>query len=387
MRMEPVLKNLQIRPQNLFTAAPSKFLFEDPVRNGVLLHQILQELGLSSNRRFYDPARSFYECKENILNSLEALKGKGKKKSTVLLERIADEMLKGSTLFLEKLLNFIDNNKHPRVAGDSIMNFDAFFEDFAFNCLKTLINPNFQEEIFINWLKDLGIEDAKASRSWEQIANDIIKGDLLFRIYQAFMDIKIFPVHRNPTNETACIANLRKFLGLLRTNPKFPQKFLWMETEIIKGKKEILLGFLEDIKTGFESQGYRLKRQSENRKLDSNPNETQQKEIKFLDIRKLKPQQDDSERRKTEIFHEENEKNIQKRCIHDNRIHSILSERTRNQTETTVKGTKEKKEIAKTWSSDQELDALKWLQELGFEKIVRDLTEGKDLWLEFQDGY
>lgn len=384
--MEAVLKSLQIRPQNLFTPNPNKFLFEDPVRNGVLLHQILQELGLSSTKRLYDPARSFYECKENILNSLEVLKGK-EKNSTGLSEKIAEEMLKGSTLFLEKLLNFIDSNRHPRVAGNSLMNFDVFFEDFAFNCLKTLINPNSQEETFINWLKDLGVEDAKTLRSWEQIANDIIKGDLLFRIYQAFTDIKIFPVHRNPANEAACIANFRKFLGLLRTNPKFPQKFLWMETEIIKGKKEILLGFLEDIKIGFESQGYRLKSQSEIKKLNLNSNETQKKEKKVFDIRKMKFQQDDSERKKTETFEEENERNVQKKCNHDNKMHSILSERTRLQSETAARGKKEKKEKAKTWSSDQELDALKWLQELGFEKIVKNLVDEKELWLEFQDGY
>ena len=383
MRMEPVLKSLQIRPQNLFTPNPTKFLFEDPVRNGVLLHQILQELGLSSTKRLYDPARSFYECKENILNSLEVLKGK-EKKSTALLEKIAEEMLKGSTLFLEKLLNFIDSNRHPKAAGNSLMNFDVFLEDFAFTCLKTLINPNSQEETFINWLKDLGIEDAKTLRSWERIANDIIKGDLLFQIYQAFTDIKIFPVHRNPANETACIANLRKFLGLIRTNPNFPQKFLWMETEIIKGKNEILLGFLEDIKIGFESQGYRLKAQSEIKKLNLNTNET---EKKVVDIRKMKLQQVDSYRKKIEIFEEENERNVQKRCNHDTKMHSILTERTRLQTETAAKGRNEKKEKAKTWSSDNELNALKWLKELGFDNLVKDLSEVKELWVEFQDGY
>jgi len=272
-------------------------------------------------------------------------------------------------VFLEKLLIFIQNNRNPRVLNNFPIDFDVFLEDFSSNYLQTLINSQEKEEDLITWLKELGLYEKKPL-SWDQTANDIIKGDILYRIYEVFTEIKIRPIHRNPQNEASCLANLRKFLNLLRKNKRFPQKFLWMESEIIKGKKEILLGFIEDLRTGFEIILYEGNN-DKNNEMTINKRKNEELSEGFKE-RSMKG------RLVLEIPMKYNEYQREK-------MHSLLSEREGKARTIEEKRENHKKNEDK-WNPIEEKEVLTWLEALGFKKIAMELKQKDDFWLEFQDG-
>lgn len=342
--LQQALKALKIRT-NLITN--EQYLLEDPIRNGLLLYQILQEISLIQKKP-NNPAKTLSECRENLLISLESLV-KTPKIYNRLFSDIAESILKGNTYFIESIVNYINTHQHSHLRLNSL-NFDKFLETFS----KDFEN-NKKEKNLIEWLKDLGLFNKESLLSFDQILQETVKGDLLFKIYNKYNTKKMEPIRRFPKNDVNYLANLRKFLSHVRKIKNFPQKYLWMEAEIVKGSnKDLILGFLEDIKTGLEN-GYNEKT---NISFEIN---SKDKQINL----KTSQQFNDEIRGK---------------------MHCLISEREMKEMKFSERKYIEKKLEEKKFVPG-ETEAFQWLESLGFVNLVKELKENNEFWLEFQDGY
>lgn len=262
-KLQNAYNSLRVRSNLL---QENQHLFKDPIRNGLLLYQILQEIHHPLNHKTpFDPVKTLEECRKNLMISLESLV-KNPRNYKDFLKEIAESILKGETSFFESLVLYINSNRNPRISSQISLDFEEFLQNYPRSLSKISMNSNEIEQKSMNWLMEIGIYNVPVS--WEQISSEI-KGDLLFRIYEKITQEKMKPIHRFPQNEANSLANLRKFLGKLRNNKDFDQKFLWMEGEIVKGNRNIIIGLLQDIKTGFENSFYKEKKKIIGGKLES----------------------------------------------------------------------------------------------------------------------
>ena len=330
----------------------NQHLFKDPIRNGLLLYQILQEINHPiQNKTPFDPVKTLKECRENLLISLESLV-KNPRNYQDFLNEIAESILKGETSFFEALVLFINSHRNPRISSQNCFDFEEFLLNYPKKFSKISLNFNQKEKKLMDWLLDIGIY--KDPVSWEQISSEI-KGDLLFRIYENMTQEKMKPIHQIPQNEVNSLANLRKFLGKLRNNKDFDQKFLWMEGEIVKGNRNLIIGLLEDIKAGYENIFYKEKKRIKGKKLQG-----------FYERSEEKGKISDKFNEKIRV-----------------KMHSLISERDlKNKRQSTKTTEKNEKKLALG-----ETEALEWIYSLGFKNMVKELRENDEFWFEFQDGF
>lgn len=343
--LEEARKNLNIRT-NLINSL--QHLLKDPIRNGQLLYQVLQEcLIINSEKKINDPPKTLNECRENLLLSLESL-SKTPKKFKAHFSKIAESILKGNSTFIDSLIFFISKNRNPRLPNKQIY-FDEFLLNFIENQYKPQDYLDYDEENLIEWINELGILNNKIN-CFEKLWLEIIKGDLLYKIYEKYTGNKVKPVHVAPINDVNILANLRKFLNIFRGKANFPQKFLWAEKEILKGEKASILSFLNDLRNYLEFS-YEFSRKNNNK--DS------------IDYKQIKTSLEFSP-----LFNDKNR----------NKMHCLFNE-NKLENKKIIKNESLKKE-----NSVKEEEVIFWLKNLGYFDLVERLEKEDDFWFEFQDG-
>lgn len=358
--VEEALKNLKFRT-NLINS--QQHLLEDPLRNGLLLHQLAQEFTnsdiLTVNKINYSP-KTLNECRENILIALQSL-SKSPKAHKVFFEKTAESILKGDTNFIESLIHFISSTINKTKLPQSI-ELDSFLKNCSEEDYKIDYYNHINEQEIINWINELKITNTYY-KSIEQVTQEIIKGNLLFQIYEKLTHTKIKPVHLFPINESNILANLRKLLNILRESGRFPQKYLWVEKDMIKGDRNSILGFLNDFKKGFENNYTKLQDKTANSPNKINMYYTLQKVEKSITDNDYLGSFDKKMRFK---------------------MHSLLSERNfRDNNEKINKKKFENRLNEKNYNEDI---IYIWLESLNYSNLVKDLKTQNKFWLQFQDG-
>ena len=362
------LKSLRIRTNLLHS---NQHLLQDPLRNGLLLYQILQNISHPLiDKKPFDPVRTLAECRENLLISLESLikNVKNITNYSILFNDLVESILKGDTSFFEAIITFINSNRNPRHSNTSSLDFETFLLSLSKIPLKNNLNIKEKEGNIINWLNELGLLQ-NLHISWDQLVFEIIKGELLFKIYEKYSQINIKPVHKVPNNESNCIANLRKFLHLFRNNKNFSQKFLWMEMEVLKGNKEVILGLLDDIRFGLECDGIFKRSQLKHEPIEEGKhklikNEQNMQNMSENELILMRPL---SERFTEKIR---------------GKMHSLIGENVKK-----IEKIAKIDKISNKNISFEESKIFQWLESMGFKLLAEELKENKEYWFEFQDGY
>ena len=222
-------------------------LFEDSLRNGILLVKLLDKLKIEKLNRIYHEPKSIDECRYNIYTVFRAL-SKNAISIPSFLKGKEEAILKGNRSVVLSLLFCFKELQTKK---------EALFEATSSKVdeHKTYIPPcsekdiKLLEESLLCWMMDLKLINVHrvTIRNFGDLIESLKDGVLLGSLVSTISKENHNAIHKKPTSELHCISNIRKALEGFRKRKDMGQRYLWKEKEIYDGNRYVILGLLQDI--------------------------------------------------------------------------------------------------------------------------------------------
>lgn len=219
-------------------------LLQDPLRNGVLLCQLLELLESRVGiLQYHKKTTSVHAARENVTSGLEQL---FKLKDKVIPDAYffhGESILKGNSHVIWGLLwNMMQN--YP-------INAFAFLDRKTprRNTGYTPLEYRKLEQSVLQWIDSLNLpgNHAVGAMNLTHLKHDLCGGPLLCDLAAHVTNTRIPGINRRPVGPALAMSNIKKALNALRKCPEMSKRFVLNENEILQGNRIVLLGLLEDM--------------------------------------------------------------------------------------------------------------------------------------------
>eukprot|EP00743_Colponemidia_sp_Colp-15_P013000 GILK01014960.1.p1 GENE.GILK01014960.1~~GILK01014960.1.p1 ORF type:complete len:790 (+),score=123.52 GILK01014960.1:179-2371(+) len=217
--------------------------FEDPLRNGILLCELV---GLLENTKLLGVnkhPRVVKAALDNVEKALAFLREKRPNVPIYLLWQ-SEAIVRGQSDAIWGLLWAL-KQAYPYAISKPIP------AESSINSAQTPYSTTDMKRLELSvcqWIFSLGVLDsATAPRELIQIEPQIRDGTLLCAIAGCLQGRKITGVAQKPKVAIGAYSNIRKALEVLRRLPNMGQRYIWNEKEIFEGNRVSILCLLEDM--------------------------------------------------------------------------------------------------------------------------------------------
>ena len=224
-----------------FLGFENKNYLSDPLRNGVLLCELVSILEKCRIPNIDKSPESVQSVRENIEKALCLLRDRNPSLPLSLL-RQGERLSQGSTKLLWNLLWTL-RTAYPS-AKQEIVEAPEPKSELPYKG----VNLKRLEMSVVSWIYSLGVSGrGTCPQDLTDIMGEIRSGGLLCDLVAKVLPCTIPGVTRSPKSDSVALANIKKALEPLRKNSRMSQMFVWKEKEIAAGDVGAILGLLEDL--------------------------------------------------------------------------------------------------------------------------------------------
>jgi hypothetical protein len=224
-------------------------LMEDPVRNGIMLCEVLCFLETIQLFDLCYKPKTMKEWRDNVDKAISIWHQVDRIRENMPPSLLANRelILKGDHPTFWGILNWL-RKLYPDVWPRENM---AYLKDTLPYTPKELIAL---EASLLRWIHGWGVLRGYKTppSSILEIQEELKNGVIICKLVQFIFNLNIPWVFKDPRTESTKISNLRKATEILKKEKSMSQKYTWSEKEIVKGNKEHILGLLEDMHLLFD---------------------------------------------------------------------------------------------------------------------------------------
>lgn len=218
-------------------------LFEDPIRNGVLLASIILSVYNTEIKGVIRLPKSIGECKRNNDRCLAVMKEHSDDFPHKLLNS-TDSFLKGDPMVIWPILYCLKLKKEKTKKEITMSKVEMTHAGLPYNTQEII---QLCEATF-EWLKEIEVFQDDVPSDFEEVIDKMSGGVFLVRLIEIVLGRDISGIHLQPKARPHMLHNIRKGLDELKKEKRMSRKFIWKVDEIADKDFESCLGLLEDLR-------------------------------------------------------------------------------------------------------------------------------------------
>lgn len=212
----------------------TRHFLQDPVRNGVLLCELVTTLEKVTLIGLQWKPYSAQAALANVELALGVFRER--RPVSMSLLNSAEEIVKGDAGVVWGLLSSL-MKAYERAPAQPAAKSDL---PYSHADIKKL------EASLVNWLESLNVTE-KPFVQLSTILDEIRSGVLLCSLVSKVTGVRILGVFKHPRTSQVALSNIRKALEVLRGQSRMSQEFTWREADLQDGNLTVVLGLLEDL--------------------------------------------------------------------------------------------------------------------------------------------
>lgn len=227
-----------------------KVLFEDPIRNGLLLCHLVNRVFNASLRRVCVRPKTYGECLENFYKASECLKDIGQVELGSSLQESVEEIMKGRYEIVFSLINSVDKAINSLETPTKVDNHASSgrFEDLSHmdDRPDDKKDDSSKQEGIVRWLESLKLLP-KGSAQWADVVMKIRAESLLVQVVERVFGLPVPKVsHAQQVKRSDYFGFVFEFL---HSQPTFPKRLSRLSHEVMMGNRNVILSVLLELKS------------------------------------------------------------------------------------------------------------------------------------------